>query len=84
MMMMRASRNEECGAPTKTGASSLDACWPFTVMKNPEENEAIFEVENFIWPFPSTRFNIRNVLVSLINVKMEQRIHNDDLKSLLT
>ena len=36
MMMIRASRNEEWGAPTKTGASSLEACWPFTVMKNPE------------------------------------------------
>ena len=37
MMMIKASRKDECGAPTSTGASPLDACRPLVVIQNPEK-----------------------------------------------
>ena len=38
MMMIKASRKDEWGAPTSTGASALVACRPFVVIQKPEKN----------------------------------------------
>jgi hypothetical protein len=37
MMMISASKKDEWGAPTRTGASALVACRPLIVIRNPEK-----------------------------------------------